>query len=455
MIRTLMVLFARRQAPDPPDRPTRRSSWKPLLRSAALLLAGTGAADAACAPGGAGTSGMITTIAGQLMDNCWSCSLYSTLYFGMRSLVNTTYATLVSGNLGGPALGITIVAIAAMFRFLPFLVGSEHSENMVAGLRLFAFRISIVFIVFLGSASASVMAPNGILSDFFVDGPLALGTAVAESLSTVTSTALAQSTSQPNISLFGTYGSVPGGGNADMDGGNSGFAAEHVRAATTILYNLHQMGVVGIVMGLWLGLEDPNVTVTQPGVMTVVMSAALFMTYTFFMFTLTFGLKYIDALIRAMLIFSLTPLFVFLWIFDSTRAMAVQALKSGLALAGMFAVSGVVFTTAYYILELGYYNAFANQGVSFTGLQATLCSLNATSVANLIGATGQGASLNWMAYFYLVGSATLATACASLTFDLAAQIFDFGSAEMGVGSAVQNDLNSGAQSVFRASRGMF
>ena len=413
-----------------------------------LLLLIAVPALALCPASTGSPTNIMDNIAQQLSRNCWSCQLYSSVYYGMRSLVTTTYATLVGSDLGGPALGITIVAVTLLVRFIPFLVGTQDSVETIAGLRMFFFRISIVFIVFLTTGSASVMGPNGIASNFYVDGPLALGTAVAESLSSVTSAALATSTGQPNNSLFGTYGSVPGGSGSTVDMG--GFAQEHVRAAQTILGNLHQMGVAGMLTGLWLGLEDPNVSILTPGLAIVCLSASLFMTWTFFIFTLTFGLKYIDALIRAMLIFSLAPFFIFLWIFDSTRSMAVQALKSGLALAGVFAVSGIVFTMAYYILALGYSTVFKDAGGQFPGLQTVLCDLNSVVIANTIGSAGQGGSLNWMSYFYLIGSASMATACASLAFDLAGQIFDFGSAELGVSGMVTRDLQSGMSGVMGA-----
>jgi hypothetical protein len=388
----------------------------------------------------------------------------------MRNLVNSSYAQLISPSLGATSLGITIVAIVLMVKFLPFLSSKEDSAETIASLRIFLFRVTVVFLGFLGANASGgigasgvpdVVGPNGIASNFYIDGPLAMGTAIGASLSTVSSGALSTATGQPGPGvggggLFGTYGSGVSAGGASDDL-NATFASAHVAAAQTMLLNMHQMGIIGIAVAVWLAVEDPNVSIWNPGVAVVIEAAALFMIWVFFMFTLTFGLKYIDALIRAMLIFSLMPLFMFLWIFDSTRSMSVQALKSGLALAGVFAVSGIVFTVAFFIMQLGYANAFANQNVAFAGMASmlsSLCTPGSTQIATMIGSTGQGASLNWMAYFYLVGTASIATACAGLAFDLAAQIFDFGrSADMGIASAVEADLQSSSQRVMRTVRG--
>ena len=330
-------------------------------------------------------------------------------------------------------------------------MGSQETTETIAGLRIFLFRVAAVFVVFLGANGASTVGPNGVISNFFVDGPLALATSMAESLSNNTARVLASGLGQSNSALFGTYGG-PGGVGSGGDMGS--YAQAHVMAATTMLNNMHQMGIVGIVMALWMGLMDPNVSVQTPQLAIVSEGAALFMLYTFFMFTLTFGLRYMDALIRSMLTFRLTPVFLFLWIFDATRGMAVQAMRSGLALAAIFAVSGVVFTVAYFILQLGFANAFNNQGQNFAGLSAALCAMNNSDVANLMGTQSQGSSLNWMTYFYLTGSAALATACATLTFELATQIFDFKGSDLGVAKAVSEDMQAGLRTTLKGIRGL-
>jgi hypothetical protein len=441
-----------------------RPNVRLFLAALTILFFSGGIAFAQCKPS-AGAD-MISTVSAQLMTNCWSCQLYSSIFYGLRAMVNTSYGALIgvdAGTMGAPILGITILAITLMVKFIPFLTGSQDSFELITSLRLFLMRVSIVFLVFIGADGITTVEANGVVSNFLIDGPLAMGTAVAESLSNTTSTALeknVQSLSGATTgSLFGTPNPITPaetGGNADMNGGTSGFAAEHVRAAETILMNLHQMGVIGLVTGLWLAIEDPDISKVEIGTTVVGMSAALFMIWTFFLYTLTFGLKYIDALIRSMLIFSLSPLFFYLWIFDSTRGMAIQALKSGLSLACVWAVSGVVYTVAFYILELGYLNAFANQGMDFAGLQQLFCNLDAfgtNSIASLIGVSGQGASINWMTYFYLVGSASVATACASMAFDLAGQIFAFQSADMGIANSVKSGLSSGVNQAMNTLRG--
>jgi hypothetical protein len=419
---------------------------------AAAVCAFPSIARAQCA----GNSDQVSAIANAIMQPsaCWSCQLYGSVYSGMHAIVTATYQSLVSGPVGATVFGITIVGIAIMTRMLPFLIGTGDPLETIASMRLFFFRIAVAFLGFLTVGSASTMSDNGIASNWFVDGPLAAGTALGQTLSTATASALATASGTAGTNLFGgTGGAVPAACNftpgsvATGGTGMQSFATMHCQAATSMLYNLHRMGTIGIDTAMWLLLEDPSVSFWQPGTSAVIIGAGLFLAWTFFLFTVSFGLRYIDALIRAMLIFSLTPVFVFLWIFDSTRSMAVQALKSGFALSGVFAISGIVYSIAYYILLLGYQNAFQQQGLDFQGLMNLVCGANGGAFAQSVGSTGQGGSLNWMAYFYLVGSGSLATACASLTFDLAAQIFDFGNAEMGVGQAVQRDATSTVQTI--------
>ena len=431
-------------------------AWWPTLALAGACVAVPADSSAQSTASCASNTDQISSIAQQLMQQsaCWSCQLYASVYGGMHQIVDASYQAITSGGVGATAFGITIVAIVLMARFVPFLIGTGDAAETIAGMRMYFLRVSIVFIVFLGTSSYTVMDSGGIGSNFFLDGPLAAGTDVGMMLSTATTGALASAAGAPSgTSLFGSpQMSATSGPCASIAAGSglTSFAAEHCVAATSMLYNLHQMGAIGIITGMWMILEDPNVSfLFHLGTSIVVVCAGGFLAWTFFMFTVSFGLRYIDALVRATLIFSLTPIFMFLWIFDSTRSMAAQALKSGFALAGVFAVSGIVFSIAYYILLLGFQNAF-QQGINFSGLVSIICSSGAgQGLATFLTGNAQGAqggSLNWMAYFYLIGSGSMATACASLTFDLAAQIFDFGGAELGIGRAVQADAQGAVSS---------
>ena len=433
---------------------------------------------------GQGSQTRFEALAACLSDakSCWACELYENVYVGMRSIVSQSYGYFVGGNAGAIALGTTLLAIALMVKVLPILTGTAGPAETGAKLKLFLMRIAIVFLVFLTTSTANLLSnpstsdpgtgsdpgigtglvdtagdanhsditptdgvnqtnPN-IVSDWFVDGPLALGTAVATDLANVATTALSKSGGSSSATSPMADSSVT------VTSQSNSLATAHIKAAKSMLLNIHKLGVAGIITGIWIATDGAG---HQMGANIITVFAAvavgIMITWLFFMFTLTFGLRYIDALIRSMMIFSLMPIFLYLWIFDSTREIATRALRSGLALAAVFAVSGVVFTVASYIMGLGFNKAFqlSGGGLDTNALQGALAQVKGGAFNFLSGSSGSATTLNWMSFCYLAGSASLAISCAKLAFDVASQLFQVGQTELGIGNAVAGEVERVAE----------
>lgn len=420
--------------------------------------------DAVSLPGnkvdcGSASSDSVSSLATKLSDvsSCWSCQLYSAVYKGMHGLVEASYNEFVDASNGGLLLVVTLFSCAFVMKFMTFLTTLNGEYEMIADLRMFVFRIAVVFTMVLLVSGTSAVGSGGMVSDFIMDGPLALGTEVGRLLSTASMKVFPGITGTDGSTLTSLFGTV----NENMtDQSNMfSFQAAHLQAATQALFQLHEMGAIGVVVSAWLLLMN-HYTVGSAGNDLVMFGASMYLLFVFFKFMFAFGLQYIEALVRSMIIFSLLPVFAVMWVFNSTRPIAINAVRSGLSLAGVFAMSGVVYSLAFFIMYYGYKNAFQNQGLPFTGLVSVLCNINQGAVASLMssvdGSSGtSGNTVNWMSFFYLVGSATMATACASLPFEISEQVFAFGRGGSDISDRVQADMGS-ASSMIRdlARRGL-
>lgn len=432
------------------------------------------------------------TIASEIgkAENCWSCKIYEEVFKGLRRLVNASYGYFTngqaapspldcavsdigltdnvqgvglqdtnggssgtsgsspsgggtsnscaghsaSGSAGGAiALVTTILAIVLMFKFVPIAIGTSDPRETGASVRMFLVRVAVVYGIFLSATSAAYME-NGIISDFFVDGPLAAGSEIGKELANSVAQALNMSSAQ----LTATSG--------------SNFAEMHVAATKELLGKIHSLGAAGIVTGVWLMLEGGSQLVSANFLTALaVLIVGFAMLWMFFMFTVSFGLRYIDALVRSMMIFALLPVFAVLWIFDSTRDIAIRAIKGGLALAAVFAVSGVVFMLAVFIMQQGFSKAFSiggNGGMQTSNLtDAALAAISSGGFSFLQGQAGTATALNWLSCAYLMGCGALAIACARMAFDIAGQIFSLGRAETGVGREMEGRVEGGLGAV--------
>ena len=146
----------------------------------------------------------------------------------------------------------------------------------------------------------------------------------------------------------------------------------------------------------------------------------------YFMLTVTFGFRYVDALVRMMVVGSLVPIFVFLWIFDGTRQIAMKALRQVLFAATAFAVSGVVVVVAAYVIVAGYAQAFPGNSDVFSPSFWS---------AQKVG------SFDWMAYFYIVGCALVVTNLSKAIFSIASELVE-SNGMTGMGEQMENQTNS-------------
>lgn len=468
-----------------------------IVRAAffAAMAAGLASPVAGNAADGAGSR--FQSIAQQLAndESCWSCKIYGEVFTGLRKVVNSAYGFFTndqkigegpdckvspdslgikddgvgsgssslrdisgggagfntpsssgavtascSGQGGGGAggilaLGVTILAIAVMIKVLPIAIGTQDPRQVASGLRMFLLRIAVVFTIFLSASSASLLSNDGFLSVFIVDGPLAVGTEIGVKLANASATAM----------------NTQGARIEESGDGSGSLGDAHVKAAKAMLLKMHQLGVAGVITGVWIMLEGAT-NLQGAHWMTILgtVAAGFALTGVFFMFTITFALRYLDALIRSMLIFALMPIFAFLWIFDSTRDIAIRALKAGLALGAVFAVSGVVFSVAIFIMQLGFQKAFSatdGTGMTTQTLQTTLNTIAGGAYNFLGGTNGAATSINWLSFFYLLGSASMAIACAKMAFDVAGSLFSIGRTETGMGRELEGEVSGAAGAV--------
>ncbi len=380
----------------------------------------------------------------QSIDYCWSCTAYSSLFANLHKIISSMYRTLVEQTPALLTLSAIILMIVLMFKLGKILV-SPFRQNYGAEWRQiysYLLRVSIIYPVFLISATTAGVEDNGQFSpvtDLFVSGPLALGSQIGVTMAKVscgvdsarmnrfpacqvantqTSTGSASGATTPP-SGGGSTGSsggatTPGSGipSATTPGSYSALEAQHLALAQSILYSFHRIGVAGIGAGVWAGTQLPS----QEGMNVITriayIIAGLGLASTYFMLTLTFGFRYIDALIRMFVVGSLLPIFLFLWIFESTRRIAHAALRQMLFAGASFAVAGLIVTVSAYIMIAGFEQAFG----SGQGVEAMF---NVDFWSSQL--SGQW---DWMKYFYMLGCAIVVGNLSKAVFSIAGQMVE-------------------------------
>ncbi|MPR05631.1 hypothetical protein [Microvirga tunisiensis] len=383
--------------------------------------------------GGSSINGFLQQ--GMGIDFCWSCNVYKTLFNGMDGLILTMYRQLVENSPELITLATIIALLALCLRVgkmiaTPFAGDHGHEWRDLYG---FLIRLAVVYVVFLTSATTAGVsqsqADQGKLapvSDLFIMGPLALGTEIGS---------LLMSASCDVARSGGANLAVCQGGDQQPSDMN-GYSQTHVFQAQKLLLALHQLGVSGIAAGTWIATQLPSTQNSGWMMLLSYMIAGLIMAGTFFMLTLTFGFRYVDALLRMMVVCALAPIFFFLWIFESTRHIAQTALRSVLTAGAAFAVSGLVITTAAFILDSGFKQAFGSQGAS--GM------FSPEFFANMRPGSSQ---FDWMSYFYLLGCALIVQGLAKVVFDLSQQLFQTGAGLTGVGAQMEGQAGAGVNFV--------
>ncbi|MBD2745760.1 hypothetical protein IC232_03525 [Microvirga sp. BT688] len=382
----------------------------------------------------------VTEVVKKLNNSCWSCDTYVAIFGALMGLAGETFSYFVESR---EIIGLAVVVLSIILVIKIFLIisapAAQDFNSAYGDVFKYMGRVAVVFLVFLNPLTASALKsgdsehPAKVL---FVDGPLMLGTEVGRLLVEETS-AITKAKIQNKTCAAPTTGS----------GSLSSFATDHLKTACNLLWSFHSMGVAGIASGTWLMFEAP-VSMNNPsiGALISVILAGFVMTLAFLWFTITFGLRYLDALVRAGLTLALLPVFLFFWVFGSTRSIAHAGLRSILYMGAVFAASGFVFVICNEIMNYGFAKALGSS-VSSNASEAFMNSMGGGGFNWFIGtgAGSNGGEANWLSFFYLMGAWGLATKAATIVFQLAGELVEFQGGLSGAGQEAEKDLDDKAQ----------
>ncbi|WP_262267057.1 MULTISPECIES: hypothetical protein [Microvirga] len=390
----------------------------------------------------ASSGSWVREVVSKLDASCWSCETYSAIFGALMGLAGETFSFFVETR-EIVALAVVVTQIILVIKvFLIISAPAAQDFNSAYG-DVFKYigRVAVIFLLFLTPLTAQAFKTNtGSGSEhpakvLFVDGPLLLGTQVGKMLVDETGQ-ITKAKLQDRTCADPTTGS----------GSLSDMAREHLKIACKMLWSFHSMGVAGIASGTWLITEAPR-SMNNPswGALGAVIVAGLVMTVAFLFFTITFGLRYLDALVRAGLTLALLPVFLFFWIFQSTRSIAHAGLRSLLYMGAVFAASGFVFVICNEIMNFGFSKALGSS-VTADGSQAFLNAMSQGGFNWFVGTGSGGDEANWLSFFYLMGAWGLATKAASIVFQLAEEITQFQGGLTGAGKETEADLKDKASS---------
>jgi hypothetical protein len=389
----------------------------------------------------ASSGSWVRQIVSKLDASCWSCETYTAIFGALMGLAGETFSFFVETK-EIIALAVVVTQIILVIKFF-LIIGAPAAQDFNSAYGdVFKYigRVAVIFLLFLTPLTAQAFKTNtGNSADerpakvMFVDGPLLLGTQVGKMLVEETSQ-ITKARLQDRTCSAPTTGS----------GALSDMAKEHLKIACKMLWSFHSMGVAGIASGTWLITEAPR-TMNNPswGALAAVVVAGFIMTLAFLFFTITFGLRYLDALVRAGLTLALLPVFLFFWIFQSTRSIAHAGLRSLLYMGAVFAASGFVFVICNEIMNFGFSKALGSS-VSADGSQAFLNAMAQGGFNWFVGTGSNGDEANWLSFFYLMGAWGLSTKAASIVFQLAEEITQFQGGLTGAGKETEADLKEKA-----------
>jgi hypothetical protein len=396
---------------------------------------------------------------------CWSCQAYNSLFTKLHDVITAMYKQLVEQNASLITFSAIIVMIVLALK-IGKIIANPFRQNHLAEWRsiyTYLIRVAIIYPIFLVSATTAGVQDNGQfspVSDLFISGPLALGSQIGSTLARVScgidsarlnsfpacqvantqgTTGSSSSATTPGSGIGGggtgssTSATTPGSGvaGATTPGSFSAMEGQHLALATSILFSFHKIGISGIGAGVWAATQLPSQgnmsLITRIGYMLAGMTLAT----TYFMLTLTFGFRYVDALIRMFVIGSMLPIFLFLWIFEGTRSIARSAIRQMFFAGASFAVAGLVVTMAAYVMILGFEQAFgAGQGVQAM-FDVTFWSSNISG------------TWDWMKFFYLLGCALIVGNLSKTVFTIAGQLVEAGGQGLlGVGQEMEDQVHS-------------
>lgn len=377
-----------------------------------------------------------------LAENCWSCELYVRLFDGLMKVSGemNKYFLETEEIIAVSVLVLMILLVLKIMGMIGNPFASGQIDNSVHSIIIYLGRIAIVYLLFYAGLSAAMMV-NGGNNDhparlFLVDAPLMIGTEIGAKFI------------EGGQSQFGTEVNVRQCPNYNGQGGGSqnSYTVTHITLACGLLNSFHQMGVAGIATGTWLAFKAPT-QMDNPGIasMISVVLAGIVMAGAFLWFTVVFGLRYLDALLRGLVVVSFLPLFLFFWIFDRTRNIAISGFKSVVFMAAVFAVSGITFLLCNAIMSYGFQKA-SGGSVSSDAAQSFISSMSSGNFQWLVGGGSEGGT-NWLAFFYLMGCWGLATQISKSTFAIAAEFVNFAGGMTGIGEQTESDVKGLTSSV--------
>lgn len=395
----------------------------------------------AVVPGAAQAEGqsVAQSIANLLGKQCWSCDIYKSLAQSLNTILSKMFDFFVGGTSGFLGFACTVLAIVLAWRIIKMfgmglMPGDAQLLREWDGIFRFAARASVVFIVFLGTTGASMVGTSGgsgavnPFRDFLVDGPLAAGTEVG-CMFISKAGSLAQDSAIAQINCDNGAGSSDGT-----------YLGRHIAGATQILGAVHALGVGGLALAVETMTYGATMDGGDMGSKILIAVVGFVLAMMFLMFTLTFGLRYIDALLKALVSLSLSPLFLVLWVFDSTRQIAHAAIRSVAFMGALFATLGVVFVMAASVMSYGYRTALQTSGISATEIAGK---------AVIHVDPGGAANINWYAIAMLVGCWGIAIGLSGAAFRTAEELVSFGGAqhqgEIGAGQEAAGKVSGAVQ----------
>lgn len=359
-------------------------------------------------------------------EYCWSCKTYKSLYDGLHDILVKMYESLVDKTTEIVGFALIILMIVLCFKVLK-IIASPFRENISSewiGVYTFLLRCAVIFPIFLFSSTMAGVKDNGSfspVSDLFISGPLALGSEIGMRLAQASCT-IGKDGSLTALPICQAAGSSTTSSSENL----TELEKAHQEKAGSILLTFHKIGVTGVTGGIWTATQLPSSK--GMGIISrfTYMIGGVILAIIYFMLTVTFGFRYIDALIRMMVVGSLVPIFVFLWIFEGTRQIAMKALRQVLFAATAFAVSGIVVVVAAYVIVAGYAEAFPGSSDVFS---PSFWSSQATG------------TFEWMSYFYIVGCALVVTNLSKAIFSIASELVE-SNGMTGMGEQMENQTNS-------------
>ena len=207
----------------------------------------------------------------------------------------------------------------------------------------------------------------------------------------------------------------------------------------------------------------------------VIGMSGVLLIFAFLGFTFSFGLRYIDALLRAYIAMGLAPIFIILWAFDRTRPMAIAAFKAIMFMCAVFMVSGISYAFAILIMQKGLTSAGLGSDMSAQGVMkagaAILGSGGNTGagggggladyIGMKLGGDAKAQEIRWDIYFILLATGSLAMGMTTLSFKIAEKFMAFAqsgerlgmvAAAQGAGRTIDESFEGAKDQIGRTAR---